>query len=278
MSDFFDGLEHDLDYGKSESALAPRPLFTNPCIRCGGSGNFYGFSGRLVGPCHTCKGTGKQTYARPPEVRAKARAQSAARKANAAEAWIQANPEDHAWIVSRGPRFAFAAEMGAALAKYGRLTDGQHAAVTRLRLKDAARDAERAEERAKVEAAAPVVTMDKIEAAFALASQRKANPILRLDTFKFSTAQADSRNPGAIYVKEAGTYLGKIAGGKFVRKFGSCDDVTESRILAAAASPEEAAIAYGRQFSKCSICGQTLTDPTSIERGIGPICAGKFGW
>jgi hypothetical protein len=26
---------------------------------------------------------------------------------------------------------------------------------------------------------------------------------------------------------------------------------------------------------RCSVCGRTLTDPTSIELGIGPICAGR---
>jgi hypothetical protein len=29
---------------------------------------------------------------------------------------------------------------------------------------------------------------------------------------------------------------------------------------------------------KCCRCGRTLTDPTSIELGIGPECREKFGW
>ena len=33
---------------------------------------------------------------------------------------------------------------------------------------------------------------------------------------------------------------------------------------------------YGYLMSSCSICGITLTDPKSIERGIGPICAGRL--
>lgn len=33
---------------------------------------------------------------------------------------------------------------------------------------------------------------------------------------------------------------------------------------------------YGFIMSSCSICGIPLTDPKSIERGIGPICAGRL--
>jgi len=34
---------------------------------------------------------------------------------------------------------------------------------------------------------------------------------------------------------------------------------------------------YGRLYGRCMVCGRTLTDEGSIERGIGPICASK-GW
>src|SRR5690554_605825 len=30
-------------------------------------------------------------------------------------------------------------------------------------------------------------------------------------------------------------------------------------------------------ISKCGICGRTLTDPLSVEAGVGPVCAGKAG-
>lgn len=32
----------------------------------------------------------------------------------------------------------------------------------------------------------------------------------------------------------------------------------------------------GHQTGICCVCGRTLTDPKSIEAGIGPICASKF--
>ena len=42
--------------------------------------------------------------------------------------------------------------------------------------------------------------------------------------------------------------------------------------------PEAAAKRYGHELGKCAICSRTLTNPDSIERGIGPVCAGKSGW
>jgi Family of unknown function (DUF6011) len=42
------------------------------------------------------------------------------------------------------------------------------------------------------------------------------------------------------------------------------------------ADPEAAAVLHGRASGRCSVCSRDLTDPESIARGIGPICAEKF--
>ena len=42
------------------------------------------------------------------------------------------------------------------------------------------------------------------------------------------------------------------------------------------ASGMDLAIAYGKATGSCGICSKTLTDPKSIEAGIGPVCAKKF--
>lgn len=55
------------------------------------------------------------------------------------------------------------------------------------------------------------------------------------------------------------------------------DDVKET-IMDAARDPLNAAIRYGKVSGSCSCCGRELTDPQSIQRGIGPVCATKFGW
>lgn len=49
-------------------------------------------------------------------------------------------------------------------------------------------------------------------------------------------------------------------------------------LLSAAGDPLAAAVRFGRVTGSCSCCGRTLTDPDSIARGIGPICAERWGW
>jgi hypothetical protein len=70
-------------------------------------------------------------------------------------------------------------------------------------------------------------------------------------------------------------YLGKVT-------TAGCDsrlsDDVKGIIMGAANDPLTAAIRYGKVSGECSCCGRELTDPRSIERGIGPICATKFGW
>lgn len=35
--------------------------------------------------------------------------------------------------------------------------------------------------------------------------------------------------------------------------------------------------AFGLRTGMCAICGRTLTDPESVQKGIGPVCEGKYG-
>ena len=57
-----------------------------------------------------------------------------------------------------------------------------------------------------------------------------------------------------------------------------CGEERQAAIVRAAADPLAAAIAYGKEFGQCAVCGRELSDPVSIERGIGPICADNLGW
>jgi hypothetical protein len=70
-------------------------------------------------------------------------------------------------------------------------------------------------------------------------------------------------------------YLGKVTPA-------GCDsrlsDDVKAIIMAAASDPLTAAIKYGKVSGSCSCCGRELTVKESIDRGIGPICATKFGW
>ncbi len=94
-----------------------------------------------------------------------------------------------------------------------------------------------------------------------------------LGAFKFAAAPMTGKNPGAIYVTEGGVYLGKIINGALV----TYSDRKQA-ILDTVQNPLASAVAYGRVTGNCSCCGRELSDPASIEAGIGPVCASKYGF
>lgn len=255
------------------------------CQACRGTGRFISYSGRALGPCFKCKGQGKKVFKTSAADRAHARQQNQDRKARrgeeARQAFKAAHPAAYEWLLANVERNEFATSLWHKLATYGDLTDGQLAAVT----KGIARDAERkASAQARVDNA-KAIDMSKIELAFEKArSNAKALGALgirwlklRLDTFEFLDMPAKGQWNAAVRVTEGEKKLGRIEAGKFVRSF-ACDDPTEARIIAAAADPQSAAVAYGKKYGVCAICGRTLENEESIKRGIGPICADKYGW
>lgn len=287
--------------GTPEERAAVRPLpqpekaqaagHWESCPKCGGSGR-YGRASRHGSQCFACKGAGGRRYKASPEARAVARGKAAARRASrAAEeaterakeaaAWRSENPEAAAWLAANCSDFA--GSLRDALEKWGHLTDNQLAAVHR----SIERDAERAREAAERAAAAPAVApegVNRLKEAFDHAAEYARSrgrglkmPRITLGTTVISPAGTTSRNPGALYVKSGGTYLGKIVEGHF-HASRECSPEDTARVLAFIADPKAAAIAYGLETGVCCICNAELTNKVSVERGIGPICAEKFGW
>lgn len=184
-------------------------------------------------------------------------------------AWAAAHPAEMAWLAENMETDEFAGSLARQLGERGRLTTNQEGAL-RNKVADA-----------KQRDAAPAVNVGEIEARFDVARRRGVKkPMMRLDTFVFKAAGADSRNAGGIYVTAKGddesTYLGKIIGGRFLRN-GLCTPEQEARIVAAAAGPADAARAYGVRTGQCSICGRDLTAEESIDSFVGPRCAEKYG-
>ena len=91
-----------------------------------------------------------------------------------------------------------------------------------------------------------------------------------------SRAPDNGANAGALYVKVDGEYAGKVKEGKW---FGirTAPEGIINKLQEIAANPLESAVAYGRKTGNCACCGRELTRHDSIERGIGPICAERFG-
>jgi len=258
-----------------------RPTFESRCTKCGGSGRWNSWSGRASGSCFACKGVGILTHKTSPEARAKA-TESRARTAdrNATENWAAftaANPEVAAWMDGNAS-FEFAVSLKAAVLRYGDLTDRQLASAQKCVEGQKTRDADRAAAAVAREAAAPAVDVGAIEAAIATAVARGVKrPALRVAGLRFSLAPVAGKNAGAVYVKEDGIYLGKVMGGKLFASR-DCSEAQAAAIVEVAADPKGAAIAHGKLTGQCSICSRELTDPKSIDLGIGPICASNMGW
>jgi hypothetical protein len=101
-------------------------------------------------------------------------------------------------------------------------------------------------------------------------------PKFRFEDLVISRAPDTGANAGALYVKADGQYVGKVKEGKFFGIRFTPED-TLSKLQQIAESPLSSAVAYGRKTGTCACCGRELTVHASIERGIGPICAERFG-
>jgi len=125
--------------------------------------------------------------------------------------------------------------------------------------------------------------IDRLKAAFDTAVEYssekglKLSPRITVGGITISPAKANSTYPGALYVKvRGGEYLGKIAGGRFFASR-ECSQEQQAKVLEFVADPAEAAKVYGQTTGTCCICNATLRSEWK-NKGIGPICAEKFGW
>lgn len=292
LSDFLgypDRVAEGAAFAKDVLAKATSTVtYEEKCRDCRGTGVWRSYSGFSSGDCFKCKGAGVRRYKTTTEQREKARAAAAAKRdARASEAaqqaadWLAANPVEAAWLQEpvRGD-FTFHADMLDALRKYGHFTPKQEAAVRNAAAKSVARRAQWAAEKAAREAGAATLSLTKIRAGFDSALRHLKRPKLRVADVQFSLAPASGRNAGCIYVVRASddTYLGKITPeDKFLtsRECSAEDSATVARV---AADPAAAAIAHGHEYGQCACCGRELTNPESVARGIGPICADRWGF
>ena len=183
------------------------------------------------------------------------------------EDYAQEYPQESLWMHANKGSFDFARAMVERVVSHGFLTPGMLDAVRRCMA------------RAPQQSAA--VDTTQLEKAFARVNPTLRSPKINVGKYCFSPAPATRRdgtpgaNPGAIYVKEDGQYLGKMLGGKFLAR---CTQEAMDAVLSIAADPLGKAIEHGKLTGRCAICNRKLTDEDSTGRGIGPICAEKFGW
>jgi hypothetical protein len=264
---------------------AATPEFAERCLKCRGTGRFVSYSGRALGECFACKGRGSKTFKTAPEARAQARQRTVVAKAGvvadhlAELKWLSDTlarrdrlPEGYATML---------ADFQTRLLAGHELSDNQMAVI----VKGMARSAQWAQERLQKQVE-QAVALDVTAIRAALQTRKK----ITIALFTFSLAPSHGNNPGAIYVKDNGAYVGKIA--RDASTFAPGRDFDQSRLPAlveAMADPAKAVKADAARRAKmlledptmsipCGCCGLTLTNPESIARGIGPICAGKWGF
>lgn len=303
MCDHHDPLDDDLDaiFGAlgegvdpvaatnfATAALSNAVRYEEKCFKCRGSGRFVGYTGRVLGPCYTCKGTGTLCYKTSSEERAANRAKAAKKRETKAQqamakaqAWLETNPAEAEWLQRPVTGdFTFHAAMLETLLQWGYFTEKQEAAVRNGTAKFNAVVQRQQEAKAIREAGAATVDITAIRVGFANAVRHLKRPKLRVADIQFSLAPATGRNAGSIYVVRASndTYLGKITEDNRFITSRECDAATEAEVIRVATDPKAAAEAHGHEYGYCSCCGRELTNPESVARGIGPICAERWGW
>lgn len=275
---------------RNATVMPAGPQFKERCAKCRGTGRFVGYTGRILGQCFACKGAGFQSFKTSGADRAKARMQGAVRKANAREAWAEANADVVAWVARRstGNRpFDFAVSLSEKLAQYGSLTDGAVAAVRKMIAADAQRDAERA---AQPVAERPrfVCETAKMDEAFDRAQAKGIKkPRAILGAFKMTrmpdgvmrVTHTERTEFSERFGRDQAQYLGKIVDGEFqpMRRNLQAGEAEALVAKFAELAVAGSVAALGQQTGVCCCCGAELTVKLSIERGMGPICWRNYG-
>lgn len=121
-----------------------------------------------------------------------------------------------------------------------------------------------------------------LNAAYSRGIKRPALHVYRDDNrdFKFKRAPDIGRNPSYIYVTRNSFghpyYIGKISPDGMFSESRDCQSSDVAALTAIAADPLQAARDSGKLTGRCACCGKELSDPVSIQGGIGPICARKY--
>ena len=274
-------MQDDLDFAPVHNGKDQEQF---PCHMCNGTGLYRGVRiHQEKEHCFACRGRGyfltsPEKRANDKKKRQERKQKEVIRKADlrnrARKEWIEQNREVYDFMVANANWNEFCQNMLTALDSYGGLTERQLETVVKIKIKCEQRKVERA----KADAEKPVVDLIEIRKLFDNAQANGLKkPILRIGELKLSLAPMHGRNAGCIYVKDNGEYAGKLTQeGKWYGIRGAREAI-QGELIELASNPLEQAVAYGRRTGSCSCCGRTLTKTESIEKGIGPICAEKWG-
>jgi len=188
----------------------------------------------------------------------------------------ETHPSEHAWIMTS--TFDFAVKMQEVLERWGLLTEGQLRAVQKcMRIEDqraqAAKRADAEDSKRGYEQYAPTTVADLRGVPDGMYAVPNGETRL-----KVKIQRGTGKWEGYIFVSDGAEYGQRQRYG--MQKPGAYGYVgrIDDAVISIVKNPAAASAAYGRLVGRCGICGRTLEDEESVARGIGPVCAGKYGW
>jgi hypothetical protein len=291
--DPFAGLEHDLQPATKTPSRIEREKIRYTCDACGGSGKYRGLRTRQTEDhCFACGGRGYHLV--HPDKRRAANAKRKATIARKRDQAIATNAATGLLDELRGMSSwnSFAADLlrshsdGRVWSE--RQIEAAEKMIAKVHLKR--------EERAKA-ATTKVGDVSRIrqmfDSALAAGKKRRAllaarierdendNPVLD-DTGKARVLNdiklTPAREPRTeIWVKVDGEFAGGINEDGGFKKNWNAPEWLAAELERLAANPEKETRLYGQVTGNCCCCGRELTNEASIEAGIGPVCAQKWG-
>jgi len=285
-NDHFSDLEDDLDSAPVKENTGQHAKTEQfPCEHCNGTGLYRGVRiHESREHCFACKGKG---YFKTSQFdRQRARRTAKQRRLNKEAARLEEFSKKHPGILEflkeASSWSGFAGGILRGLEKYGSLTDKQIAPVYAMREKAEARNAEYEKRKADRNKANKLdLDLSKLFDLFHTATgSGLKRPKLVVKPLAISLATARSVNAGCLYLKWDGEYAGKVTP-EYELWVNSAFSEERPDILAILGKlvddPLGFAKLYGQETGVCCCCNRELTDPKSIEAGIGPVCQEKWG-
>jgi vacuolar-type H+-ATPase subunit E/Vma4 len=197
------------------------------------------------------------------------KAQWAAQRAAKRAAFDAAHPGLYDKLVEYGKKVKFLASMVQSVDQWGGLTDRQYEVAARI-IKELEEGPEKLEG-----------DLSALAAMFKKASVKVKWPKITVlltngENYTFSLAGEKSANPGFLYVKRNGMYLGKVSPTGELTRSGSMTEGDVRAINGFSQDPVTAAANHGFITGNCAFCRLKLTDPRSVKVGYGPVCADNF--
>ena len=188
--------------------------------------------------------------------------------------WRANNPELNTFLYEAAQWSDFAGSLVETVARRGRLSDRQQSAAEFMMAKVMARNTQKEVDVQN----APTVNLAGIRQLFDSAtSNGLKRPKVRISGIAISLAPSHGKNPDALYIKKGGQYQGKITKENQMFLVSGHTEEVPGILEDLANKPMDALRVEGQKTGNCGLCGRELTKKDSIERGIGPICAQKYG-